>query len=80
MEKARRLATEGKKVLLTCFNTSLSGEFSRRTVAGIVGISFHDFTQKELSAAGYELKIPDGDDEKRKYYDEDLPNMAFEYF
>lgn len=81
MEKARRLAREGKSVFLTCYNKNLVRIF--KDLSGFDNITaknFHEYIHHIVSQAGYDLTEPGSYEEKDKYFKETLPNLAFDYF
>lgn len=79
MEKARRLASQGKRVLLTCFNKNLANwEFNK--VDGVEACNFHEYIAKALRDKGIEVNEPDDSQDKDSFFKLDLPTMAFEYF
>lgn len=72
VERARRLAEQGFRVLLTCFNQPL-GEYLSKTVADeplITASSFHSFGVGQLKSAG--LPIPTNP--PSSWWDETLPS------
>lgn len=71
-EKARRLAAEGQKTLLLCFNRPLS-EFLKRLLSSPPGpdvYSFHEFCGSMAAAA--QIAVPEAGD-RRLFYDRSLP-------
>ena len=83
VEKARRLAKQGKKVLLTCFNRPLAEELERNhKYQGLTILNFHQLCWRQACQAGIlwhgsrELPDPDGDQAHgmdARYFDEFLP-------
>lgn len=73
MEKAQRLNNEGKKVFLTCYNRNLARYVLSERLRGVIVGNFHDYVEEFLG-----LHTPL--DNLQQYYDEDLPNQAFDYF
>lgn len=83
VEKARRLAKQGQKVLLTCFNRPLAEELeSNHKYAGLTILNFHRFCWQQACQAGIlwhgsrDLPDPDGDQAHgmdSRYFDEFLP-------
>lgn len=63
MEKARRLALAGKRVLFLCFNRPLA-EFLASRADGFVVETFHRFASVLAKRAGIQFQVPkDNDDE-----------------
>lgn len=80
-EKARRLAASGKKVLLTCFNRNLALHFQNSLrIPGITSCNFHGYLQEVLQREGLEMEGPVTEAEKARYFEETLPECAFDYF
>lgn len=80
MEKARQLALEGKRVLLTCYNKNLAQiEFAPlRSI--LTAMNFHDHIQSILSEQGFSITIPDEAEAISEFYSDTLPDMAFDYY
>lgn len=74
-EKARRLATQGFKTLLTCFNKPLAEELNRieGTPKNLVISNFHHFADELAKQAGF--PTPKYDSE---YFDKILPERLIE--
>lgn len=72
-EKAQRLATEGKRVLLTCYNQPLAHSIAddMRTVEGVQVYSFLAFCRREAGVAG--MSFPENPDQA--WWDEGAPNL-----
>ena len=78
MEKARRLATTGKRVLLLCFNEPLAQDLRQKAV-GFGVETFHDFCRRLAGRAGlsgFEARYPHVKD--RRVYAEEAPLMLLE--
>lgn len=78
MEKARRLATTGKRVLLLCFNEPLARDLSQKA-DGFEVETFHDFCRRLAGSAGlsgFEAQDPRVND--RRVYAEEAPMMLLE--
>ena len=78
MEKARRLATTGKRVLLLCFNEPLAREL-RQKADGFEVETFHDFCRRLARCAGlsgFEAEYPNV--KERRVYAEDAPMTLLE--
>lgn len=83
LEKARRLAKQGKKVLLTCFNRPLADELERKfKYEGLSILNFHQFCWRQACQAGMlwhgSRDLPDPDsaaahDIDSRYFGEFLP-------
>lgn len=76
LEKAKRLAAEGLKVLLTCFNKPLaeflrgcSGQVERLTIA-----NFHHFCWEMAREAGVPLPEHGADEPPPEFFDTTLPD------
>ncbi len=80
MEKARRLARQGNRVLLTCFNKNLLHLFKKHcSMPGITAKNFHDFVLGTLRAEGvFTGDVPQ--DEIDRFFRHDLPELGMEYF
>lgn len=81
MEKAKRLAEEGKKVFLTCYNKNLAKLFSKYVNhEAIMTHSFLDFIEADLKENGVYLEKPKENRDLGTYYNETLPNEAYNYY
>lgn len=69
MEKARRLATTGARVLLLCFNRPLAKHLERGA-EGFRVATFHDFCRRLAERAGLRFE-PGGE----AFWDEDAPEL-----
>ncbi len=78
LEKARRLAAEGCRVLFTCFNKPLA-EFLRRSSGHVERLeiaNFHDFCWRMAKDAG--LPLPEPNSElSSSFFDTTLPDALF---
>jgi len=76
IERARRLAADGFRVLLTCFNRLLGDSFARRfdATAGVTAGSFHHLAHSWILDAG--LPFPEHPD--RAFWDEPIGELALE--
>ena len=81
-QKARDLATDGKKVLALCFNKALAThihdalEDADDIVDGsITASSFHDFARDLIERAGLPWSPPDAAEEKPAFYEETVPTL-----
>ncbi|QNB45484.1 AAA family ATPase [Thermanaerosceptrum fracticalcis] len=80
MEKARRLAKKGRKVLLTCYNKNLANLMFNSLSSTVTTKNFHTFLDDYLRENGHELPVPQTPEELRHYFDETLPSLAFDHF
>ncbi len=80
LEKARRLAAEGKKVLLTCFNKNLAAYLNGQLPENVIITNFHDFLLRTLNEAGHKLKVPENPAEWDTFFSATLPTLAFDHF
>jgi len=79
MEKARRCAAQGKKVLLTCFNKNLVNWMRENVTHPSVTINnFHGFLTETLLQAGVLAEGEVREDEA--FYEHELPDLAFQHF
>jgi hypothetical protein len=78
MEKAKRLAAEGKQVLVTCFNVGLGNELEARADAGVRAAHYHRLARELAAEAG--VSVPDHGDTHTEgdYYRETLPEAMGE--
>lgn len=75
IEKARRLAQEGLRVLLLCFNEPLAARM-QEDAQGIEAGSFHAWAEARIRAAGMGDRVPD--DKTQHYYDHEVPQLLGE--
>jgi superfamily I DNA/RNA helicase len=79
MEKARRLAEQGKRVFLTCYNKNLTKVFTDHIQhPNIVAQNFHDYIYEQLEATGHDLTRDQ--DALDTFFKIELPDLALEYF
>jgi hypothetical protein len=74
VEKARRLAAQGMRVLLTCYNRPLA-EHLKSALAGVERVEafgFHELCRRMLEEADIRLKV--SSNVGPAYYEEHLPN------
>jgi hypothetical protein len=76
MEQARRLAAQGDRVLMTCFNAPLAGHLRRElgNVDGVSVFNFHRLCISWAEEAGLDATRRDGEDE-HSYYERRLPSL-----
>ncbi len=79
MEKARRCAAVGKRVLLTCYNKNLVG-WLRENVkdANVTVDHFHGFLTDVLTEQ--DILTPEEIREDTEFFNEVLPNAGFDYY
>ncbi|MDQ2806497.1 MAG: ATP-binding domain-containing protein [Chloroflexota bacterium] len=84
VEKATRLARQGFRVLLTCYNKQLAADLQVRlagdpTLAGkaLTILHFHELCRTLVRAAGQPLPEPSGPTD-HAYYEEVLPNALLD--
>lgn len=70
MEKARRLADEGKRVLLLCYNRPLADHLAR-SAEGFTVKTFHLFCSEMARATGDKFIVPKDADKARQFWAED---------
>ena len=56
MEKARRLASEGFDVLLTCYNAALATSLARHVPERITVMHFHGLCRELVKEAGFAIR------------------------
>lgn len=67
-EEALRLASSGKRTLLTCYSSPLAAELSRRLakVENLTVASFHTICGQVAAKAGVKIGLPQNDQQDRK--------------
>ena len=77
VEQARRLAAQGHRVLLTCFNAPLAGHLRRAvgTTEGITVFHFHRLCFSWAEEAGLDAAVPDNAEQKGSFYEYRLPGL-----
>jgi hypothetical protein len=80
MEKARRLAKEGKKVFLTCYNRNLATYMRSVVPPEVTCQSFLDYLRDVLVQHGEPLKEPAPGEDPSDFYRRVLPEKGFDYF
>ncbi len=80
VEEAKRLAGEGKRVLLLCFNRLLAGYLRQATENAdeVVASGFHELCWSICEEVGVEPQKPGADLDTTTYWREQLPLTAFE--
>lgn len=76
VEKARRLAADGQRVLLTCFNKPLGEHLARIAPAGVEATHFHGLCVALAQQAGLDVTPPA--DLGQAYFDITLPSLLAE--
>jgi len=79
MEKSRRLASEGKRVLMTCFNKNLAS-YLRAELPDLIYVSnIHDYFLQAARISCPELDIPLDIEERQEFFTYKLPSLAFDH-
>ncbi len=75
MEKARRLASEGFKTLLTCFNRPLADFLGKRAkeIDNLTVMNFHTLCYEMARKADCPVLMPEGEAQQGDYFEKDLP-------
>lgn len=77
LEKARRLAEQGQRTLLTCFNRPLADHLQRFASAFEVA-SFHEICREMASRAGLDFAIPRGPRQQKLFWENEAPMLLLE--
>lgn len=79
MRKAEKLAREGFRVLLTCFNRNLANDLRRQTAnrPRLKVQNFHALCQEYAAKTGFDRR-PDWDDRRPDYFDTIMPEALLE--
>jgi len=81
LEMARRLAGEGFRVLLTCYNKPLGESLQYSIPPGLeyelTVKTFHKFCKDTAVEAGIQLPAEGAGDQRQKFFDDDLPAALF---
>lgn len=81
IEKARRLAKLGKKVFLTCYNKNLVALYDElKRYQLIKALNFHDYIYNVLRENGFDLHEPESSEDYDTFFNETLPQLAFDYY
>ena len=76
MEKARRMALAGKRVLLLCFNKPLAAHFARESGGEFTAETFHDFCGRLAQRAKLPFTPPKGGDKAvKRFWEEDAAKL-----
>ena len=78
MEKARRLAEDGKRVLLLCFNEPLAKHLAKLTDEFTIE-HFHGFAAKMCRRSGTAFKVPFDEEAKDKFWAEDAAELLGQF-
>lgn len=73
MEKARRMAAEGSRVLLLCYNRHLATELAS-SADGFVAKSFHAYCRETVRHAGLPFDPPRGPNQQA-FWDDEVPQI-----
>lgn len=80
MHKARLLARQGMRVLLTCYNKAL-GQHMRQALAdepGVTAAHFHEACYEIAHLDRSQVKAPAAESAKRAFFDDELPRLVLE--
>jgi len=79
VEKARRLASEGFRTLLTCYNRKLADELAKQVgdIPRLKVSSFHALCREYAASTGRDER-PDWDAERRDFFDAVMPDALAE--
>ncbi len=75
MEKARRLATAGARVLFLCYNRELARKLATEA-NGFTVTTFHSLCREQSRAAG--IPFTAGDDASQSFWEEEAPDKLIE--
>ena len=78
MEKARRMALAGKRVLLLCFNKPLAAHLAREADGAFTVETFHDFCGRLAQRAELPFTPPKDGDKARRFFEEDAALLLLE--
>ncbi len=74
MEKARRLAEAGQRVLLLCFNRQLA-DYLATQAEGFTVSSFHAFAKEWAGSAGLPFNVPEDPAKTEAFWDEEAAEI-----
>lgn len=80
MDKARRLARSGRRVLLTCYNRNLAASLRRQLPPEVTCANFHEYLVDVLRRQGVKVYVPEDPDRQQVFFSELLPEMGFDYY
>lgn len=77
MEEAKQFATEGKRILLLCYNRTLANFLAAqaKNIPQIKVNTFHGFAEEVIRHAGMEYRIPEAREEWPNFFDKQVPVM-----
>ena len=79
MEKARRLATTGGRVLLLCFNIPLATHLRRQAQTGGFTVeTFHQTCERLAGLAGIPFRVPEDSRVQSAFYEEEAPILMLQ--
>jgi len=79
MEKARRLAAQGQKVFVTCFNKNLAAYIRNKLPDHIYVSNLHDYFLQTARILDPDLEVPEDNKERSIFFTELIPARAFDY-
>lgn len=79
MEKSRRLAAEGKKVFVTCFNKNLASYLQSELPDSIFVSHMHDYFVQMARISNPELDIPQDPKKQDDFFAYIAPSLALDY-
>lgn len=78
MEKARRMASAGKRVMVLCFNTPLAAHLARGAGGEFTVETFHAFCRRVAQQAKLSFKPPKGGGKERRFWAKDAAMRLLE--
>ena len=78
MEKARRMALAGKRVLLLCFNRPLAAHLAREADGAFAVKTFHVFCRHLAQRAELPFTPPTGGDKARRFWEKEAPMLLLD--
>ena len=78
MEKARRMALAGRRVLLLCFNRPLAAHLDREADGAFTVETFHDFCDRLTKRAKLPFAPPKGGDKAQRFFEKDAPMLLLD--
>lgn len=79
IEKARRLAAQGQKVFVTCFNKNLAAYIKNELPDHIDVSNLHDFFLQTARNLEPDLEVPQDNKERSSFFTDLIPALAFDY-
>jgi len=80
IEKAKRLASSGKKVFLTCFNKNLAHYLKEVVPETVTCLNFHDYLEHVVKRENLPVARPDREEELDIYFSRTLPEAVTEFY